>query len=81
MITESDALARALDNAALLWPECEDNRAELLRQIIERGIASIQEESEEKLNARRKAVLAAAGSLSGLWPEGYLDEMRAEWPA
>lgn len=81
MITESDALARGLDEAALIWPEFENERAELLRRILERGIESLKHEQQEKIDARKAAIAAAAGSLPGLWPENYLDELRAEWPA
>ena len=81
MITESDALAKAIDEAANLWPDIADERAEILRRLIERGIESIETEVNEKLEARRKAVLEVAGSLSGIWPENYLAELRSEWPA
>ena len=81
MITESNALAKAIDEAANLWPDIADERAEILRRLIERGIESIETEVNEKLEARRKAVLEVAGSLSGIWPENYLAELRSEWPA
>ena len=81
MITESDALARALDEAALLWPEFANERAELLRRLIDRGIQAVESEFDEKTTKRQKAVLEVAGSMSGLWPEGYLDQLRSEWPA
>jgi hypothetical protein len=81
MITESDALAKAIDDAANLWPDIADERAEILRRLIERGIESVETEVNEKLETRRKAVLEVAGSLSGIWPENYLEELRSEWPA
>ena len=81
MITESDALARALDEAALLWPEFANERAELLRRLIDRGIQAVESEFDEKTTKRQKAVLEVVGSMSGLWPEGYLDQLRSEWPA
>jgi hypothetical protein len=81
MITESDALAKAIDDATKLWPDIADERAEILRRLIDRGIESIEAEVNEKLEARRKAVLEVAGSLSGIWPENWREEFRAEWPA
>jgi hypothetical protein len=81
MITESDALAKAIDDAARLWPEVKDERAELLRRLIDRGIESVEAEFNKQIEARRKAVMEVAGSLSGIWPENYLEELRAEWPA
>jgi hypothetical protein len=81
MITESDALAKAIDEAANLWPDIADERAEILRRLIERGIESVETEVNEKLEARRKAIRELAGSMSGVWPENYLEELRSEWPA
>ena len=41
MITETDQLANALDHAATVYPDLRDERAELLRRLIERGIQSV----------------------------------------
>ena len=81
MITESDQLAKALDHAATVYPDLRDERAELLRCLIERGIQSLESEYNEALEARRKAIREVAGSMSGVWPENYLEELRSEWPA
>jgi hypothetical protein len=70
MITESDALAKAID----------DERAELLRRLIDRGIESVEAEFNKQIEARRKAVMEVAGSLSGIWPANWREEMRAGWP-
>jgi hypothetical protein len=80
MITESDALAKAIDDAARLWPEVKDERAELLRRLIDRGIESVEAEFNKQIEARRKAVMEVAGSLSGIWPANWREEMRAGWP-
>lgn len=80
MITESDALAKAIDDAARIWPDAKDERAELLRRLIDRGIESVESEASEKLETRRQAIKNVAGSLSGIWPENWREEMRAEWP-
>ena len=80
MITESDALAKAIDDAARLWPEVKDERAELLRRLIDRGIESVEAEFNEQIEARRKTVMEVAGSLSGIWPSNWREEMRAGWP-
>lgn len=81
MITESDQLASAIDYAARARPELRDERAELLRYIIDLGIQTISAQRDEEIEARQKAIHEAAGSFSGIWPENYLDELRAEWPA
>jgi hypothetical protein len=80
MITESDQLAKALDHAAKVYPELRDERAELLRQLIERGIQSLEAEVDEKIEARMKAVRMVAGSMPGVWPANWREEMRAGWP-
>lgn len=81
MITESDQLAEALDLAAQMYPESRNERADLLRYLIDRGIQSLDAERAEVIEARKKAVAEVAGSLSGIWPENYLEELRSEWPA
>jgi hypothetical protein len=81
MITESDALARALDEAARIWPECADERAELLRRLIDRGIQAVDAEFAEFVAERQKKVMELAGSMSGLWSENWREEFRSEWPA
>lgn len=80
MITESDALAHALDMAANLWPEYQDERAELLRRIIDRGVETVEAEIANKETRRKAAIQEASGSLSGLWPTNWREEFRAEWP-
>lgn len=80
MITESDAIARGIDQAALIWPEFADERAELLRKILECGIESLAIERDKSLQARREAVSQIAGSMSGTWPNNWREEFRAEWP-
>lgn len=80
MITESDQLAEALDHAAKIYPDLRDERAELLRCLIERGIQSLDAEYNEKEEARKNAIREVAGSLSGVWPADWREQMRAEWP-
>ena len=80
MITESDALAKAIDEAAVLWPDAKDERAELLRRLINKGIESVESEYDAQVEARMKAIKAVAGSMSGVWPKNWREEFRSEWP-
>jgi hypothetical protein len=80
MITESDALTKAIDDAARLWPEIADERAELLRRLLDRGIQSVEAEFQEQIESRRKAIMEVAGSMPGVWPSNWREEMRAAWP-
>ena len=80
MITESDRLAEALDSAGALWPEIEGDRGALLRRIIEAGVEAIQEETKRREDQRQDLVAAVAGTMTGIWPVGWRDELRDEWP-
>ena len=68
MVTESDQLARALDDAAELWPELGGQRGKLLQRVVEAGMQAVRTEHTARQNAREHAVLSAAGSLPGVWP-------------
>lgn len=81
MITENDRLSTALDTAAELWPEFRTERAELLRRIIDAGIHALEHEAHEKAAARVKAIRTLSGSLTGVWPADWREELRDEWPA
>ncbi|OUV18257.1 MAG: hypothetical protein CBC58_01130 [Cellulomonadaceae bacterium TMED98] len=81
MVTESDQLARALDDAAELWPELGGQRGKLLQRVVEAGMQAVHTEHTARQNAREHAVLSAAGSLSGVWPGDWHEQVRSEWPA
>jgi hypothetical protein len=80
MITESDRLAEALDSANALWPEMQGGRAALLRRIIDAGVGVIEREQANEDGNRRAVITGLAGSMAGVWPEGWRDELRDEWP-
>lgn len=80
MITESDQLASAIDYAARARPELRDERAELLRYIIDLGIQAMDAEILAGIESRKKAITQAAGSLTDIWPENWRELIRSEWP-
>lgn len=80
-ITESDELAHALDDAARHWPEDRGSRSRLLLRLVHRGHRTLHDEAAAEEQRRRDAVRATAGALTGAYPAGYLDELRADWPA
>lgn len=80
MITETEELTRALDAAASLWPADKDKRAELLRHIIEQGVDVVESLADKKAEKRRAAIHAVSGSMTGIWPANWREQLREEWP-
>ena len=72
-ITETAAIAQALDDAALVWPDLRHDRAELLRRLVEAGHTAVAVD-------RRAVVRASAGAVSGVYPTNAASALRAEWP-
>lgn len=81
VLTETDELARALDEAAKRWPTDRDRRTRLLVRLVEEGHQALQRDDITRDDARRRAVARTAGVLTDAYPEGYLDLLREDWPA
>lgn len=81
LITESDRVAQALDDAARRWPADSRNRAKLLLHLVEEGHRAVVGQQESEVRERRNAVARTSGALTGVYGEGYLDELRDDWPA
>jgi len=77
-ITETDDVARALDAAERRWPGEPRSRL-ILRLITERG-EQLDELNDAEVARRRAALEQIAGSFAGVFPAGYLEELRSEWP-
>jgi len=78
-ITESDEVARALDDAARRWPEDSGARSRLLLRLVAEGHRAVTREHDADLERRRDAVRRTSGALTGAYPAGYLDELRGDW--
>lgn len=80
MITETDDVAHALDDAAQRWPDDRDARARLILRLVELGHRALREQREAASDRRRDAVARTKGILPGVYGEGYLSRLREEWP-
>ena len=81
MITETEEIALAIDLAAEAWGhECPE-RSDLIRRLIAKGAEAVAAEQQQK-QAQRMAAVAelASGKYDHVWPAGYLEELRSEWP-
>jgi hypothetical protein len=77
-ITETDEVARALEAAERRWPG--EPRARLIVRLVTENGEAIGKVNDGEAERRRAAVHAIAGSFPGMYPPGYLEELRAEWP-
>jgi acyl-CoA reductase-like NAD-dependent aldehyde dehydrogenase len=81
MITETDEVERAIDDAAKVWPELRDDRAALLRRIIDRGAEAVHDGAVAGISERRRAIRETAGMFQGMYPPGEAARLKDEWPA
>ena len=81
VITETDAVAQALDDAARRWPEQREHRGRLIVRLIEEGHRALGETAQREVAQRKAAVARTSGALTGLYGRNYLDDLRRDWPA
>lgn len=81
MLTETDEVAEALRDAARRWPEDRERPAKLLLDLVREGHKAIATEEDEATARRLAAIERTAGALTGVYPPGYLQQLRDDWPA
>lgn len=81
LITETEQLALALDDAARRWPEDRASRAKLLLHLVEEGHLALLDNAAERRRTRLAAVRKTSGALTGMFGPGYLKQLREDWPA
>ena len=81
-MTETDELCRALDRAAERWPADRRRRSRLLVRIVEEWNADHDHEAEADAEVERRlqAIGETAGAFGHVYPPGYLEELRKDWP-
>ncbi len=80
LITETDQVALALDDAAKRWPEDRDSRAKLLVHLVEEGHQALVEEVGRRREDRLAAIRKTSGALTGTYDPDYLEQLREDWP-
>lgn len=79
-LTETEEVARALDDAARRWPDERGRPSRLLLRLVRAGHEAIGAEREDDAARRRDAIRHTSGVLTGAYPEGYLARLRGDWP-
>lgn len=80
MITETDQISQGLSQAAKQWPELAEQRTLLLRKIIEAGLQAIDLEETSKAEIRLASLKQIAGTMDGVWPTNWREELAEDWP-
>lgn len=78
-VTETEAVARAIDRAAKRWPG--ESRSKLLRRLIKVGGDGLEQQQQADESGHRAAVTASAGAYLDAFGPNYLAELRRDWPA
>ena len=77
-VTETPAVARALDRAAVRWPG--EPRSKLLIRLVEAGARTLEHHERVESSVHRAAVLASAGRYDKAFGPDYLTDLRGDWP-
>lgn len=77
-ITETPAVARAIDKAAKRWPH--EPRSKLLLRLVDAGGAALEQIDDLATRQRQAAVEASSGKYADAFAGDYLTELRRDWP-
>ena len=80
MITETPDVAASIDVAAHAWPDAAENRAELLRRLVDRGRQAIETDVHALVERRLQAIDELAGTCVGVYPPDAAEQLKADWP-
>jgi hypothetical protein len=77
-ITETPAVARAIDKAAKHWPH--EPRSKLLLRLVQAGGAALEHDEDLAKAKRQEAITASSGKYADAFGSDYLSELRRDWP-
>jgi hypothetical protein len=77
-VTETPDIEHALDVAARRWPH--EPRSRLLVRLVQAGSVALEHEESEVTRRRRAAADRTSGKYAGVFVDGYLAELRRDWP-
>ncbi len=77
-ITETPAVARAIDRAAKRWPD--EPRSKLLLRLVHAGGAALGQVDDLAMSKRQQAIEASSGKYTDGFSSDYLTELRRDWP-
>jgi len=78
-VTHTREVEEALRVAHKIWPN--EKPAVLIARLAAEGAKSLKASDDTASSARRREVDAAVDEFAGIYPPGYLDDLRDEWPA
>jgi hypothetical protein len=81
LITETDQVAKALDDAARRWPDDRESRARLLVHLVEEGHRALLDDAGDTRRRRIRAIKKTSGCLADVYDADYLEQLRQDWPA
>ncbi|MHB1499907.1 MAG: hypothetical protein ACYCYK_01855 [Candidatus Dormibacteria bacterium] len=77
-ITETPAVAHAIDLAARHWPD--EPRSKLLLRLVDAGSAVLALTEDTARDQRRHAIEASSGKYPDAFGRDHLAELRRDWP-
>ncbi len=77
-VTETPGVAHALDVAEKRWPGL--SKSALLAALAEAGATALERDEETSVAQRRALIDSLAGGFDDVYYDGYLEELRQDWP-
>lgn len=77
-VTETTAVARAIDKAAKRWPD--EPRSKLLLRLVAAGGAALDQVDDLARSKRQQAIKASGGKYADAFSSDYLAQLRRDWP-